>query len=73
MPYPSDQRDPNWQGGFVVAGLGDGVAVATEPVLCRLCCFPTILGLVRPGLITFSTGTKVKDISGGTCQATPDW
>ena len=62
----------NWYGCVLVAGLGDGVAVATEPLLCRLPSFTTVLGSVRTCPITLGTCSKIQDVLSRAGQVTLD-
>ena len=60
------------QVGVLMASLNHTVSVATEPLLCRLPCFSTVLWSIRTSPVSLRAGNNVEQVGGGAGNATPD-
>ena len=58
--------------GVLMASLNHTVSVATEPLLCTLPSFTTVLWPVRAGPVTLGAGTNVDEVAGGAGNAALD-
>ena len=53
-----------------MSSLNHTVSVATEPLLCTLPCFTTVLWPIRAGPVTIGAGANVEQVAGGAGNAT---
>ena len=60
------------QVSILITSLYHTVPVATEPVLCTLPCFTTVLWPIRAGPVTLGAGANVEQVAGGAGHAPPD-
>ena len=60
------------QVGVLMASLNHTVSVATEPLLCTLPCFTTVLWPIRAGPVPLGAGANVEQVAGGAGHAAPD-
>ena len=60
------------QVGVLMASLNHTVPVATEPLLCSLPCFSTVLWPIREGPVSLGAGANVEQVAGGAGHAAPD-